>query len=177
MGIYLNPEMMNTKGNKFRDICWQNRIDCSYNRKLNTEHQNICVSRPRRFGKSMAANMLVAYYCKMLIPEIYLVDLRLQWWNIWKHLNKYNVIHINMIDFLSRADSVDDLIDYLQRRLLWDIKKEYSDVDCFDWNDLVDVLETVYSERNCHCYNHRWMGLYIQKYPDNVEEQKKYLDF
>ena len=36
---------------------------------------------------------------------------------------------------------MDDLIDYLQRRLLWDIKKEYSDVDCFDWNDLVDVLE------------------------------------
>ena len=32
------------------------------NRRINTEQRYICVSRPRRFGKSMAANMLAAYY-------------------------------------------------------------------------------------------------------------------
>ena len=45
---------------------------------------------------------------------------------------------------------MDGLIDYMQRRLLWDIKKEYSDVDCFDLNDLVDVIETIYSKKNNH---------------------------
>ncbi|MCD8205852.1 MAG: AAA family ATPase, partial [Clostridia bacterium] len=34
------------------------------NRSLSTEQRFICVSRPRRFGKSMTANMLTAYYCR-----------------------------------------------------------------------------------------------------------------
>lgn len=95
-----------------------------------------------------------------------------------KHLNKYNIIHINMIDFLSRADSMDDLIDYLQKRLLWDIRKEYSDVDCFDWNDLVDVLETIYNEKRQPfvIIIDEWDSIF-RKYPDSIDEQKKYLDF
>lgn len=90
-----------------------------------------------------------------------------------KHLNKYNIIHINMIDFLSRADSMDDLIDYLQKRLLWDIRKEYSDVDCFDWNDLVDVLETIYNEKRQPfvIIIDEWDSIF-RKYPDSIDEQK-----
>lgn len=34
------------------------------NKVLNTKQKNLCVSRPRRFGKSMAADMLVVYYSK-----------------------------------------------------------------------------------------------------------------
>ena len=180
MGIYLNPE--NDEYN--RAINSEIYVDKTEliavtNRKLNTEHQNICVSRPRRFGKSMAANMLVAYYCKNVDSRDIFSGFKIANDETFeKHLNKYNVIHINMIDFLSRADSVDDLIDYLQRRLLWDIKKEYSDVDCFDWNDLVDVLETVYSEKKLPfvIIIDEWDCIF-RKYPDNVEEQKKYLDF
>ena len=115
------------------------------------EQKDKCVSRPRRFGKSMTANMLVAYYSKGCESKKLFDGLKLAEEQGYKeHLNKYNVIHINMIDFLSRAESMDGLIDYMQRRLLWDIKKEYSDVDCFDWNDLVDVLETIYSKKNNH---------------------------
>lgn len=118
------------------------------NKLINTEQRYICVSRPRRFGKSMAANMLAAYYGKNNDSRGLFSGLKIAEDETFeKHLNKYNIIHINMIDFLSRADSMDDLIDYLQKRLLWDIRKEYSDVDCFDWNDLVDVLETIYNEK------------------------------
>lgn len=96
----------------------------------------------------MAANMLAAYYGKNNDSRGLFSGLKIAEDETFeKHLNKYNVIHINMIDLLSRADSMDDLIDYLQKRLLWDIRKEYSDVDCFDWNNLVDVLETIYNEK------------------------------
>ena len=181
MGIYLNPpsdEFYNAvkKSKIYVDktglLKFTNSVLCG-------EHKNICVSRPRRFGKSMAANMLAAYYSrgcesKELFDELKIAEEQ----DYREHLNKYNVIHINMIDFLSRAASVDDLIDYLQRRLLWDIKKEYLDVDCFDWNDLVDVLETVYSEKKLPfvIIIDEWDCIF-RKYPDNVEEQKKYLDF
>lgn len=180
MGIYLNPENDEYKRAINSEIYVdKTELIAVTNRKLNTEHQNICVSRPRRFGKSMAANMLVAYYCKNVDSRDIFSGFKIANDETFeKHLNKYNVIHINMIDFLSRADSVDDLIDYLQRRLLWDIKKEYSDVDCFDWNDLVDVLETVYSEKKLPfvIIIDEWDCIF-RKYPDNVEEQKKYLDF
>ena len=63
MGVYLNP------GSEiFEDaLASQIYIDKTElikytNRVLKTEQKYICVSRPRRFGKSMAANMLAAYY-------------------------------------------------------------------------------------------------------------------
>ena len=180
MGIYLNPgndefynAVINSKiyVDKTELLKFTNSVLCG-------EHKNICVSRPRRFGKSMAANMLAAYYSKGCASKELFEGLKIAKEQDYdEHLNKYNVIHMNMIDFLSRADSMDDLIDYLQRRLLWDIKKEYSDVDCFDWNDLVDVLETVYSEKKQPfiIIIDEWDCIF-RKYPDNIEEQKKYLD-
>ncbi len=181
MGIYLNPgndEFYNAvkKSKIYVDktglLEFTNSVLCG-------EHKNVCVSRPRRFGKSMAANMLVAYYSKGCKSKELFDGLKIaKEQDYYEHLNKYNVIHINMIDFLSRAASIDDLINYLQKRLLWDIKKEYSDVDCFDWNDLVDVLETIYSEKKQSfiIIIDEWDCIF-RKYPDNVDEQKKYLDF
>ena len=62
MGIYLNP------GNELfqRALNSQIYIDKSeliayLNKVIGSEQQYVCVSRPRRFGKSMAANMLAAY--------------------------------------------------------------------------------------------------------------------
>ena len=65
MGIYLNPgneEFQKALNSKI--YVDKTMLISEMNRNLNTEHQNICVSRPRRFGKSMTANMLVAYYSK-----------------------------------------------------------------------------------------------------------------
>ena len=66
MGIYLNP------GNdEFYNAVEKSKIYVDKtelleftNSVLYGEHKNVCVSRPRRFGKSMAANMLVAYYSR-----------------------------------------------------------------------------------------------------------------
>ena len=65
MGIYVNPrnrafkEAVNSKiyVDKSKLIAYTNAV-------LNTMQKNLCVSRPRRFGKSMAADMLVAYYSR-----------------------------------------------------------------------------------------------------------------
>ena len=65
MGIYVNPrnrafkEAVNSKiyVDKSKLIVYTNTV-------LNTMQKNLCVSRPRRFGKSMAADMLVAYYSR-----------------------------------------------------------------------------------------------------------------
>jgi hypothetical protein len=48
-----------------------------------------------------------------------------------------------MIDFLNKNDSIAENLDYLSRMLIYEIKDENVDVDCFDWDDLVTVLGDV----------------------------------
>lgn len=70
MGVYLNPgnvdfqEVLNSKiyVDKSELIQYTNSV-------LRTTQKYICVSRPRRFGKSMAANMLTASTAVAVIPE------------------------------------------------------------------------------------------------------------
>lgn len=180
MGIYLNPDNIEfyraTNSEIYVDKTELIRFT---NRYLDTEHRNLCVSRPRRFGKSMAANMLVAYYSRGCDSRGLFNNYKIaQDKDFEKHLNKYNVIHVNMLDFLGRTDSVDDMINYLTRRLLWELKKEYSDVECFDWTDIVDVLTSIYyaKQQSFIIIIDEWDCVF-RRYPNDYGEQKVYLDF
>ena len=75
------------------------------NRYVNTQQRFMCVSRPRRFGKSMAADMLAAYYdCGDDTEELFKGLSISQCKSYRKHLNQYDVLKINMQEFLSRSD-------------------------------------------------------------------------
>ena len=78
MGIYLNPgneEFQKALNSKI--YVDKTMLISEMNQNLNTEHQNICVSRPRRFGKSMTANMLVAIIARDVIRKTCLRIIRL----------------------------------------------------------------------------------------------------
>ncbi|MGN0631715.1 MAG: AAA family ATPase, partial [Ruminococcus sp.] len=63
MGIYLNPDNTDYQEALNSEIYVDKTKFIEYtNSVLRTSQKYICVSRPRRFGKSMAANMLTAYY-------------------------------------------------------------------------------------------------------------------
>ena len=86
------------------------------NRVLRTPQKYICVSRPRRFGKSMAANMLTAYYSKGCDSRELFSPYKISESDSFeKHINKYNVIHINMVEFLTDNDSIKDMLNELKR--------------------------------------------------------------
>ena len=83
------------------------------NRVLETTDAYICNSRPRRFGKSYAANMLAAYYSKGADSEMMFSDLSIgKTQDFKKYLNKYDVIHIDIQWFLASS-----LFGYSQRRI------------------------------------------------------------
>ena len=105
MGIYLNPgnygfaESLNSEiyVDKTGLIAYTNKV-------LNSRQKFICVSRPRRFGKTMAAEMLIAYYsCGCDSREMFqgLEIAKLSAFD--DHLNQHNVIFLNMQDFLSMS--------------------------------------------------------------------------
>ena len=112
MGIYLNPD-----GSKFEeavnsDIYVDKTGLLNYtNSVLHTMQKYLCISRPRRFGKSMAANMLTAYYSrgcdeKTLFSQFEIAKSD----DFTEHINRYNTISVNMQEFLSRSKSIYELI-------------------------------------------------------------------
>ena len=67
------------------------------NKVMNTLQGYICNSRPRRFGKSITANMLTAYYSKGCDSEEMFSGLEISKSPDFKmHLNQYDVIHLDV---------------------------------------------------------------------------------
>lgn len=70
MGVYLNPgATMLRQGRRSRIYVDKSTLVSYLNGVINTERKYVCVSRPRRFGKSMAANMVSAYYDRTVDQE------------------------------------------------------------------------------------------------------------
>lgn len=148
MGIYLNPDNMDfQEALNSKIYVDKSEMIAQVNKMVYTQDRYICVTRPRRFGKTMAANMLTAYYSSGCDSRDMFATLKISADDSFeKYLNKYNVIHFNMIDFLNKNGSIAENLDYLSRMLIYEIKDENVDVDCFDWDDLVTVLGDVFAE-------------------------------
>ncbi|MCM1271590.1 MAG: ATP-binding protein [Ruminococcus flavefaciens] len=179
MGIYLNPGNTAFQKAVNSSIYVDKTMLIAYtNKNLNTEHQEICVSRPRRFGKSMAANMLVAYYSRGCNSKELFQNLKIASHpDFEKHLNKYNVIHLNMQQFLSRTNTIHDMLSMLERKVIRELKRTFSGIEFFE-EDLVSIMETLYSETGTQFIFiiDEWDCIFRIKESD-WNAQKEYLDF
>ncbi|MGN1223989.1 MAG: AAA family ATPase, partial [Ruminococcus sp.] len=130
MGIYLNPDHTDFQRSLNSEIYIDKTELIAYtNKKLNTEQCYICVSRPRRFGKSMAANMLTAYYSRGCDSKKMFQNLKIaQSADFEKYLNQYNVIHLNMRNYLTEAKTVQQLIQFIEEDLLDELEQEFSEL-------------------------------------------------
>ena len=98
------------------------------NSVLDTTNAYICNSRPRRFGKSYAANMLAAYYSKGTDSEQMFSGLRISKdADFKKHLNKYDVIHIDIQWFLANCDDADKVVSFITKSVLYELRGIYPD--------------------------------------------------
>ncbi len=89
----------------------------------------ICVTRPRRSGKSVAAGMLVAYYSKGCQSKELFDGLEIsKSADFEKHLNRYNVIRLVITDFLRRAKDMSDIIKAIEAGVISELKREFPDV-------------------------------------------------
>ena len=99
MGIYLNPGNQGFRESVRSEIYVDKTglIACT-NKKLNTRDKYLCVSRPRRFGKSMALDMLAAYYSRGCDSAELFKGFEIeQAGSFREHLNRYDVIFLNTV--------------------------------------------------------------------------------
>ena len=114
------------------------------NSVLDTTNAYICNSRPRRFGKSYAANMLAAYYSKGADSEQMFSGLGISKdADFKKHLNKYDVIHIDIQWFLANCDDVNNVVKYVTEAVLDELREVYPGILPIEVFGLPDALSRI----------------------------------
>lgn len=116
------------------------------NASLHTERQFTCVSRARRFGKSIGAKMLYAYYDVWSASRSLFDGLRVQSSpSFSRHFQRYPVIYIDMTDFVVRYKTV-ELVDHIQSDVIAEVKEVFPNAPYREKSDLADVLFAVASQ-------------------------------
>ncbi len=180
MGLYLNPRNDSFQQAINNPIYVDKSLLINYtNQLIGTGDNKLCVSRPRRFGKSTDANMLVAYYSKGCDSHHIFDSLKISQTAYYlEHLNQHHVIHINMQDFLSKTHDINKMILLLAKLIFREIKKVFPNVDYIDSSNLVQVMEDVYVEASARFIFiiDEWDCIF-REYKQDKEAQKQYLDF
>ena len=100
-----------------------------------------CVTRPRRFGKTAAAQMLYAYYDKSSDSrELFSKYNISQDKTFEEHLNNYPAIYLDVTDFTTRYAGREDIVDLMQKEIMEDIAEDYPDIEVKDNDDLMALL-------------------------------------
>lgn len=180
MGIYLNPQNVKFEEAINSEIYVDKTGLISFtNKVLHTNQKYICVSRPRRFGKSIAASMIAAYYSRGCDSRELFRNLKIaKDESFSNHLNQYDVVMLNMQEFLSRSSSMEEMLTRLKKLVMRDIKRTYPDVDYFDDMDLIESMQDVYADtkRPFVVIIDEWDCVF-REYREHKEEQDRYLDF
>ena len=180
MGIYLNPRNIGFRRSLNSEIYVDKTgLIEKMNMVLDTEQKFICVSRPRRFGKSMAADMLAAYYSCGEDSSALFEGLAISHAPSYReHLNQYNVVKVNMQDFLSMTHSVEEMLAMLQKYIAFDLLEAFEQVRFRDENNLIQVMKDIYAKtgRSFVILIDEWDCLF-REYQQDSTAQKQYLDF
>ena len=120
------------------------------NSNIKTPQKYICISRPRRFGKSVTANMLCAYYSKDTDSSFLFDNLKISHDDSYiTHLNQYNTIFINVQQFLSNADlNVEKMLSDIESEIKNELRHAFPHIEISDERKLNLVLSDIYNKES-----------------------------
>ena len=180
MGIYLNPGNNRFKRNINSEIYVDKTKLIEYtNSVINTSQSYICISRPRRFGKTITANMLSSYYDKSVDSHELFKNYKISKSKSYKeHLNKYNVINLNIQSFLSSVENKNEVLNYLQKKVLNELENKFTFLKEEEINILSEAFDIIYSkEQEQFIFIIDEWDAILRENRNNKELQNKYLDF
>ena len=148
MGLYIhtgNAGFVRARNSEYID---KSELISVVNSTLFTERSFSCVTRCRRFGKSMAAKMLCAYYDQSCDSRQLFADLKIASDpQFEKHLNKYPVIYLDVTSFVTRFKDV-TIMQHINEEMKADIHEAYPDVPVKDDDDLMALLIRINAKTN-----------------------------
>ena len=145
MGIYVNPGNENLRTAMNSKIFVDKSLFIKkISEFLNTEQRFICVSRPRRFGKSIVGKMMVAYFSKGCDSREMFSNLKIANDPCFEeNLNKFNVISIDLGAFYNATENRNDVLKNLRKDLLEDFRNEFSDIEFSDEDSVAKMIQRV----------------------------------
>ncbi len=180
MGRYVNPDnsSFQTSLNAKIYIDKSGLIEFT-NSILSSTDAFICNSRPRRFGKSMTANMLAAYYSKGADSGALFSKLEISKDPSFKdHLNKYDVIHFDVQGFLSLAGKPEKVVPLIKKEIIAELRQYYPEHVSKSEKSIANALAkiNVATEKRFVVIIDEWDVL-IRDDANNQKVQDDYIDF
>lgn len=180
MGRFLNPENSAFQVALNSEIYVDKTGLLGYtNKVMNTLQGYICNSRPRRFGKSMTANMLTAYYSKGCDSEKMFSNLEISKNpDFKKHLNQYDVIHLDIQWCIEPAGGADFVISYITEKTIEELKKYYPNILTKEITSLPEALSNIHgaTEAKFIIIIDEW-DVFIRDKANNKKVQEDYINF
>lgn len=180
MGIYLNPGNENFKRIINSEIYVDKTGLLRYtNRVINTMQAYVCVSRPRRFGKSVTADMLCAYYSRECNSRELFGRFEIaEDTGFEQQQNRYDTIFLNMQEFLSQSADIGQMLALLKKSVLWELLAKYPSFSYFDPANLTRTMQDIYQNTNGGfvIIIDEWDCVF-REYKQDKEAQERYLDF
>ncbi len=188
MGLYLNAGHASFREALDSEIYVDKTEMIMYlNRCVGTNQKYICVSRPRRFGKSVTAGMLCAYYgsevdSRSLFENTRLADqepvklrTRVIRWD--SYLNAFEVVRIVITDFIDAERNIEASVDLLNKEVCDELMEYYPEVNYGERIDLYSVMSRIYDKykKQFVIIIDEWDALF-REFPESDDGQRKYLN-
>ena len=158
MGIYVNPGNENLKIDLNSKIFVDKSLFIKKIREfINTDNRFICVSRPRRFGKTRIGSLMKAYFSKGCDSLSLFENLKIAnppkkdnepVFDFKKNLNKFNVLSVDLGAMFSSSKNKDEVLANLYSELLEDFHKEFQNIEFSEKDSLAKMIQRVYTETN-----------------------------
>jgi hypothetical protein len=144
------------------------------------ENHSVCITRPRRFGKTVTANMIASFFSKGCDAEDLFQNLAIANTAGYKdYQNKYSLVHISFNELPKRCATYEAYIDRIERRRLRDLQKEYPavdlDMDGAVWDAFTDLYDADDSARFIFVLD-EWDYIFHQDFVTEADK-KEYLAF
>ena len=148
MGIYLNPGNENFKLTLASGLYVDKTEMLSVlNEYIDKGNSYLCISRPRRFGKTIAGNMISAYYSKGCESDELFADLKISGAPGYRDkLNRYNVIKIDMNSEYQNTLEKNTLIRRLMEKIKEEMRSQFPDIDIKVDDSLAESILKIHAE-------------------------------
>lgn len=141
---------------------------------------HICITRPRRFGKTVTANMISAFFSRAREAADIFDRLKISTsQNYSKYRNQYNVIHISLNDISRQCTTYEEYITRIEQRLVRDLKRAYPQAELDGEESAVDALMEIYTENSENRFIFvfdEWDFLFHQPFVTE-KEKREYLSY
>lgn len=143
--------------------------------KIRTEERFICITRPRRFGKSVNAHMLAAYYTKNQNTHELFANLKIaETAGYRKHLNQHNVIFIDFSKMPDLCESCREYMKFIIENMRADLQEAYPELSKREYASLSEMLNAT-GERFIFILD-EWNAIFHENYITEADKAK-YLNF